>query len=127
MDEIGFLRVTNRTGERFTARFHGEDFEFGEDPVDLSVEAAAHIFGFGAEDKTRALHRLGWLTATQQMPAALAKLRKIEFEPVQQIFEISRRRTESASHSSPATVDAEADEGAQAPSSPRAKRLSRVE
>lgn len=115
MEEIGFLRVTNRTGEPFTARFHGEDYEFGEDPVDLSVEAAAHLFGFGVEDKTRALHRLGWLTASQQMPAALAKLAKIAFEPVQQVFELPRRKG-ITSVSSPGK--GEAEEGEELVSSP---------
>lgn len=85
------LVVTSKLDKPFKARFHGVDYEFKRGKgVEMPVEAAAHIFGFGEEDKTRALHRLGWLTTTEGMEAARERLDRIDFLPADQIIEIRR-------------------------------------
>jgi len=83
-----YLAVTNGSRERLRARFHGQMYEWvpGE-TVNISVDAARHIFDFGKEDKTTAFLRLGWINANQpSMDAALAKLDDWEFVPVLQVF-----------------------------------------
>jgi hypothetical protein len=92
LTDIQFLEVTSRLPKKFTARHFGIDYTFKQnEPVNLPVEAAHHIFGFGDDDKTPALHRLGWLTHTEGMEEALAKLGSIEFEPVKQVFELASK------------------------------------
>jgi hypothetical protein len=90
LTDIQFLAVTSRLPKKFRARHFGIDYDFRQDEaVNLPVEAARHIFGFGEDDKSRALHRLGWLTHTEGLEEALAKLENIEFEPVKQVFELA--------------------------------------
>lgn len=75
-----FVRVTNGNKDKIVGRFDGEDFEFipGK-ATDIPVVVAAHLFGFGREDKIPALNRLGWLQSSEHFEKALAKLRKISF------------------------------------------------
>lgn len=62
------------------ARYDGQDFEFKPGvTVALSEDAATHIFGYGMDDKARALIRLGWLVNSTQYEAALARLDDIQF------------------------------------------------
>jgi len=78
-----YVRVTNGTPETIEGRFNSEDYEFppGE-AVDISIEAARHIFAFGEEDKSRALARLGWVKTTLELKAAMARLGKVVFGDV---------------------------------------------
>jgi len=93
LDSVQFLSVKNGTDRKISGRFHGEDYVLkpGES-VTMPVEAAAHIFGFGVDDKTPALHRLGWLTASQHAEVAMERLSKLGFEPVHQVFELETER-----------------------------------
>lgn len=62
------------------ARYDGQDFEFKPGvTVALSDDAATHIFGYGLDDKSRALIRLGWLVNSTQYEAALERLDEIQF------------------------------------------------
>jgi hypothetical protein len=92
LTDIQFLSVTSRLQKKFRARYVGIDYDFRQnEAVNLPIDAARHIFGFGEDDKTASLHRLGWLTHTEGLEEALEKLSKIEFEPVQQVFELASK------------------------------------
>ena len=95
IEGIQFLQVTNKGTRRFKQKFHGVEYDFvpGE-PVTMPVEAAAHIFGVGQQDKLPAFHRLGWVTTTQQIEGAMKKLKDIKFEPVKQVYEIATARAD---------------------------------
>lgn len=74
-----YVRVTS-TKEAITARYNGQDYEFRpSEHVDLHQVVAAHIFGFGCEDKAPALARLGWAQSSDQLKAALERLRHVRF------------------------------------------------
>lgn len=76
-----YVRVTS-TKEEVVARFDGEDYQFlpGK-PVDIHLIVAKHIFGFGTDDKSAALARLGWATSSDLYTKAMARLRNIDFKP----------------------------------------------
>ena len=82
------IGIKNNTAEKFTARYDGEDFVFEPGvPLAISPEAAAHIFGFGLEDKKPVLQRLGWMRTLDGLPDALARLAQFQFLAVEQRFE----------------------------------------
>ena len=58
---MGSVYVTNRNPEPHMDKFNGEEFLFptGE-PVLVSEAAAQHMLGYGLENKTDILVRLGW-------------------------------------------------------------------
>jgi hypothetical protein len=90
---VQYLAVTSNLEKAFSARFHGVEYFFKPGKaVNMPLDAVAHVFGFGADDKTRALHRLGWLTLTNDMEAALEKLNRISFMPIEQVFELRSTR-----------------------------------
>lgn len=93
-DGVQLLQITNGTDKKIRARFHGEDFVWGVGAVlsPVPLEAAQHIFGFGLDDKTSALHRLGWLTASSQLDAAMERLTLMKFEPVHQVLVMGAER-----------------------------------
>ena len=74
------VRITNNTKHKVVGRYDGEDYEFlpGR-ALDAPFVVARHVFGFSLDDKMPALNRLGWLTSSDGMEAALAKLRNITF------------------------------------------------
>lgn len=75
------VRVTSGK-ETIRARWNGVDYEFrpGE-PQDIHHVIAAHIFGFGSDDKSAALARLGWAQSSDQFPAAMQRLQHVRFTP----------------------------------------------
>lgn len=82
------IGVQNNTKEKFVGRYNGEDFEFEPGvPLAITPEAAAHIFGFGLEDKKAVLQRLGWMRTLDSLPDALAKLAQFQFLAVEQRFQ----------------------------------------
>jgi hypothetical protein len=80
------LGVKNNGKETLKARFDGKDYEF-KPGVTLAVsdDAAAHIFGYGEDNKDRALHRLGWLGFTNDRTGAMAKLAEFVFLGVEEV------------------------------------------
>ena len=73
------VRVTS-VKETISSRWNGEDYVFKpNEPVDIHHVIAAHIFGFGSEDKSRALARLGWAQSSDQIPAAMERLKHVKF------------------------------------------------
>lgn len=74
------IGVKNTGTEPVTGRYDGQDYEFKPGvTVALPDEAATHIFGYGLDDKSRALIRLGWLVNSTQYGTALARLDAIQF------------------------------------------------
>jgi hypothetical protein len=82
-----YVYVTNRNPFFHEDRYDGQDFAFppGE-KVQIPVEAAVHMFGFGLIDQTDTLVRLGWATRfnpeTKRMeenPEGVGKLTKFVF------------------------------------------------
>ncbi len=72
--------VKNNGGEAFCDRFDGEDFEIPPGgAVEMLPEAAKLCFGFGEEDKSRCIRRLGWAVDQNKLPLALARLNKFSF------------------------------------------------
>lgn len=72
--------VTNKGTDYFSDYFHGFKYEFHPgQPVALPIEAAQHIFGYGVEDKTPHLIRIGWLKYSNEVEAAIAKLHSFMF------------------------------------------------
>lgn len=79
--------VTNNNEFHHEDAFDGEHFSFPpKEKVQVPVEAAAHMFGFGLEDKTDTLVRLGWasrydekLKRTVEDPNGARKLSKFVF------------------------------------------------
>jgi hypothetical protein len=125
--EIQYLAVTSALPKPFSAKFHGVEYRFKPGkPVNMPVAAVEHVFGFGVDDKTAALHRLGWLTLTNDTEAALEKLAQVSCVPIEQVFEISkgprsRRRAralpapEISNDRSPVNADESEGEGSDSP------------
>jgi hypothetical protein len=49
---------------------------------------ATHIFGFRSPNKDNALQRLGWMTTSDQVKNALARLNMIKIEDVQMVGQV---------------------------------------
>jgi hypothetical protein len=83
------IRVVNHNDETLRGRFNGEDFAFPKGKaVDITLDAAKHIFGLGAEDKGQALNMLGWLVPGRDtMVDALKKLDRVSFLEGRTVYE----------------------------------------
>jgi hypothetical protein len=71
--------VVNNSGQDFRDQFDGEAFLFPADAkqaVEIPVEAATLIFGFGEESKLRCLQRLGWAPTSKDTQGAIERLGK---------------------------------------------------
>lgn len=85
-------QVTNQTGSALRGRFAAEDYVFPPDkPVEISKEAAVHIFGLGQSDKTRALNCLGILVGKVTYEEALAVLQKVRFSEGHMVYEAQQQ------------------------------------
>jgi hypothetical protein len=111
IDLSNYVRVTNTHPETVKSRFAGEDYLFKPNkPEDVHVDAARHIFGFGLEDKTGVMARLGLAQSSDQIEEGTKFLAGIRFEPVVIVQpEISGDGTLSS-------PDGETPDGSQAPS-----------
>lgn len=112
-----YVQVTNGTDEPIEGRFAGIDYRFPvNEAVGLPILAARHIFGFGMEDKTAAILRLGWANLSLDPKSdgkklALARLTKIKFEELPSSvldFKSAARRPQLAHAGTPASEDSEA-------------------
>jgi hypothetical protein len=97
IDLSSYVRVVNTHDHEVVGRYNGEDYVFkpGE-PEDIHISAAGHIFGFGMDDKTKALHALGVLRQSDELKAAMEYLGKIKFEPVPDIPRIGAKQASDA-------------------------------
>lgn len=74
------ILVRNNGTEPFADRYDGEDFDIppgGE--TEMLIECATLCLGFGEEDKSRCLRRLGWAFSHQAMAEALKRLDAFSF------------------------------------------------
>lgn len=72
--------VKNNGPELHRDRFDGEDFEIlPGGAIEMLPEAAKLCFGFGEEDKTRCIRRLGWAVDQAKLPVAVARLGLFSF------------------------------------------------
>lgn len=80
------IGIRNQSKEKLKARFDGTDyvFEVGVTTA-CSEEAARHIFGYGERDKSKALHRLGWLGNVGQMEEGIRRLDDFQFLAVEDV------------------------------------------
>lgn len=86
--------VTNQGEDAVRGRYHGEDFVWEPgDTLTISEGAAAHLFGIGLADPSRAFHGLGWLSRGRTLADAKKRLAQMKFEAVEQIFQVTERRT----------------------------------
>ena len=71
--------VTNRTEEELIVEFNFKNYEFKPNkPVQISLAAARHIFGYTEQNKEPYLARLGWVRLHSELKQALAKLDQFE-------------------------------------------------
>jgi len=72
--------VTNGTEKKLIDGFAGVKYEFKpSETVEVPLEVAKHVFGYGFEDKEPFLARLGWITTINDLEDGLARLAKWEF------------------------------------------------
>jgi hypothetical protein len=124
LDLSEYIRIVNNSGKTIKARYDGKDYVFANgEPTDVHHLAAAHIFGFGLEDKTNAFHRLGWIT-NNDYESALEKLKDIEFgdvpSPAINISTAPKKRGRPRISSPTPLADADADDGGEVSASPPA-------
>lgn len=71
--------VTNRTEEELIVEFNFKNYEFKpNEPVQISLAAAKHIFGYTDQNKEPYLARLGWVRLHSELKQGLAKLDQFE-------------------------------------------------
>ena len=71
------VAVTNTGDAVFEDGFAGEKYTFRPGKaVEIPEAAAEHIFGYGIEDKTSHLARLGWIETRNDVPKGMERLDK---------------------------------------------------
>jgi hypothetical protein len=71
--------VTNHSDKILKDGFAGNFYVFKmEETVEIPLEAAEHIFGYGIENKEPYLARLGWTKTTNDLEDGLDRLSKWE-------------------------------------------------
>jgi hypothetical protein len=67
--------VTNASKEHFEDMWHGDKYTFpAGKSVNVPLEVARHVFGYGLVDRVPVLARLGWAVTSNDVPAALKRL-----------------------------------------------------
>jgi len=90
-DRSTYVRVVNHNKD-VAGRFNGKDYVFKTGkPLNVPELVARHIFGFGLEDKTSALSRLGWARTSDELEAGLEKLAKVTFDDVPEQVDAPKR------------------------------------
>ena len=71
--------ITNNSDKKLTAEYAYKEYTFqvGE-TVELPIQAARHIFGYGDNNKEPYLSRLGFIRLHSEFDEALEKLSKFE-------------------------------------------------
>ena len=82
------VQVMNHNDFPLKGRWNGKDYAFPPGrPVELPEEAANHIFGFGADNRTGAYNRLGLLRTGNTMAQAQAVIDRVQFTTGRMVFE----------------------------------------
>jgi hypothetical protein len=120
-DRTNYVRIVNHNKD-VAGRFNGKDYLFKTGkPLDVPEIVARHVFGFGLEDKTAALSRLGWARTSDELEAGLEKLAKVSFEDPPEMIE-APKRTGTAGP----PVNASGTEGAGFNSAPKGPKIGEV-
>lgn len=76
--------VTNTSDEFFADMWDGKQYNFlPNKAIEVDVEVAQNIFGYGVQDRTPILVRLGWTKVTSDIPKALERLEKFVISDTQ--------------------------------------------
>jgi hypothetical protein len=87
-DRTSVLRVINGNPKPVHGRYAGKDYVFKPKvPVDVPEVVARHIFGFGMNDKTQALNRLGWARSSDEIEAGMEMLGNVTFDDPPEMIE----------------------------------------
>lgn len=71
--------VTNQSEKPLIYNYDFVDYKFPvNEPVEISVDMARHVFGYGQEDKLPAMVRLGLCKSTNEIDEGLERLAKFE-------------------------------------------------
>lgn len=138
MKKVDSVFVRNNGSLPFSDRYDGEDFtiEPGQ-ALEMEATCAKLVFGFGEEDKTRAIRRLGWAASTAELPLALERLYSFSFHMTEAetgqtaAVDTARKKTEAPTATAAAHVDDDEPVVRQTPQPARAQvnaldKLSRV-
>jgi hypothetical protein len=72
------IYVTNNSDQDLRDGFGGVFYDFKKGvTVEIPEEAACHIFGYGKEDKSPYLARLGWIKTANEYQEGLDSFRKV--------------------------------------------------
>lgn len=115
-ERVNYVRVINRNaGKPVIGRFNGRDYTFKTNvPVDVPEVVAQHIFGFGIEDKSACLNRLGWMQMSTDYEKGMGMLANVIFDDPPEMVEAPRKgRKKSAS--GPDEEDEEDETGSAGP------------
>ncbi len=108
------IRVINDHPHLIRGRYDGKDYTFhpgkGED---IPFDAAAHIFGFGSDDKLGALNRLGQLPPNGDPVQAMTYLDKIRFLEGKMVFADDEAEQSAALRASPGPMAKELPDATQ--------------
>lgn len=74
------LWITNGNGEDYEDRFDGEDYYFAVgDPVEVPIDGACLMFGYGEDNKTSTLMRAGKAATANDLKSGLVWLANFAF------------------------------------------------
>lgn len=90
-DPIWMTGKSRLAKQAIYGRYNGKDYIFAfEQPVNVHVDVARHIFGLGLDDKSDALSRLGWASASDQVAEAMERLFLVSFDDLPELMEATR-------------------------------------
>lgn len=122
-DEHSVIGKGERAKKAIHGRFNGKDYVFPfAEPVNVHVEVARHLFGLGADDKTAALVRLGWVQTSDQILDAIERLRNIKFDDLPELMEQARFKSNDVAHASGLVKGGGTEAGANTPAKEPAPR-----
>ena len=78
---MSVVYVTNRSSDRLAVMYAYKELEFpvGKS-VEIPLEAAQYIFGYGKDDKESCLAHLGWIRLHSELEQGMEKLSKFHIQ-----------------------------------------------
>jgi hypothetical protein len=76
---MSVIFVTNNSDKVWKDGYAGKFYTFGKgETVEIPIEVATHVFGYGDDNKEPYLARLGWITTANDLEKGLELLSKWE-------------------------------------------------
>jgi hypothetical protein len=76
---MSVIFVTNNSDKVWKDGYAGKFYTFGKgETVEIPIEVATHVFGYGDDNKEPYLARLGWITTANDLDKGLELLSKWE-------------------------------------------------